>query len=249
GFAAEGADAETLRSAARALNPEYPGIFDVALWDLGRTVCGPRNPNCPACGLRDACPTGTGVRPAQPTVSKSAPHPEPAPRAAARTESQPHSTREPAPSPNPTSNASVASSSDAIPARLRDALLSPRHVGKVLDADVGLRKAFYALYDLCMSLSGDVRMTDNKTHLHFKRFDGSSRLFAKVKIRPQPGKMNVSIWSRSAIPLGYARDVRLLDTPDEDCELEISSVSQVEQAKPHIMESFRAASTPDVGKA
>ena len=41
----------------------------------------------------------------------------------------------------------------------------------------------------------------------------------------------------------------LLDTPDEDCELEISSVSQVEQAKPHIMESFRVASTPDVGKA
>ena len=50
-------------------------------------------------------------------------------------------------------------------------------------------------------------------------------------------------------PLGYARDVRLLDTPDEDCELEISSVSQVDQAKPHIMESFRVASTPDLGKA
>jgi hypothetical protein len=32
-------------------------------------------------------------------------------------------------------------------------------------------------------------------------------------------------------------------------ELEISSVSQVEQAKPYIMESFRIASTPDAGRA
>ena len=71
----------------------------------------------------------------------------------------------------------------------------------------------------------------------------------KVKIRPQPRKMNVSIWSGAPIPLAYARDVRLQDTPDEDCELEISSVSQIEQAKPHIMESFRIASTPDAGRA
>jgi predicted transport protein len=136
-----------------------------------------------------------------------------------------------------------------VPKGVRDALLSPRHIGKVLDADEGLRQAFYALYELCMSLSGDVRMTDNGSHLHFKCFSRPARLFAKVKIRPQRGKMNVSIWSGSDIPLGYARDVRLLDTPDEDYELEISSVSQVEQAKPHIMESFRIASTPDAGRA
>ena len=133
--------------------------------------------------------------------------------------------------------------------QLRSALLNPRHLGKALDADEGLRKAFYALYELCMSLSDDVQMTDNKTHLHFKRFDGWSRLFAKVKLRPRCGKINVSIWSGSPIPLAYARDVRLQDTPDEDYELEISSVSQVEQAKPHIMESFRIASTPDAGRA
>jgi predicted transport protein len=132
------------------------------------------------------------------------------------------------------------------PEGLRDALLSPRHVGNILEADEELREA---LYELCMSLSDDVQMTDNKTHLHFKWFGGPSRLFAKVKIRPQSGKMNVSIWSSSPILLGYARDVRLLDTPDEDCELEISSVAQVEQAKPHIMESFHIASTPDAGRA
>ena len=137
----------------------------------------------------------------------------------------------------------------AAPEGLRDALVSPRHLGKLAEMDEELREAFYALYELCMSLSDDVQMTDNKTHLHFKRFNGSSRLFAKVKIRPQPRKMNVSIWSGAPIPLAYARDVRLQDTPDEDCELEISSVSQVEQAKPHIMESFRIASTPDAGRA
>jgi len=241
GFAAEGTDAETLRSAARALNPEYPGIFDIALWDLGRTVCGPRNPNCPACELRDVCPTGMGVRSVQPSLSASTPRPESAPRATVHTGSQSRATGAPAPSPRLTPRASVASSADAIPARLRDALLSPRHVGKVLDTEEGLRKAFYALYELCMSLSDDVRMTDNGSHLHFKRFGGSSRLFAKVKIRPRPGKMNVSIWSGSAIPLEFARDVRQLDTPDEDYELEISSASHVEQAKPHIRESFRVA--------
>ena len=32
-----------------------------------------------------------------------------------------------------------------VPKGVRDALLSPRHIGKVLDADEGLRQAFYAL--------------------------------------------------------------------------------------------------------
>jgi hypothetical protein len=132
-------------------------------------------------------------------------------------------------------------SADATPEGLRDALLDPRHVGKILEADDGLCRAFYALYDLCMSLSDAVCMTDNGSHLHFKQFGGSSRLFAKVKIRPQRGKMNVSIWSGAPIPLGFARDVRQLDTPDEDYELEIGSVFQVEQARPYIMESFRSA--------
>ena len=132
---------------------------------------------------------------------------------------------------------------------LQEALLSPRHLGRSRDIDEELTEAFLALYEFCMSLSGEVRLTDNQTHLHFKRFDGSSRLFAKVKIRPRSGKLNVSIWSGAPIPLPYARDVRLLDTPDEDCELEITAVHQVHEAKPHIMESFRIASTPDSGRA
>ena len=137
----------------------------------------------------------------------------------------------------------------AAPEGLRDALASPRHLGTLDRMDEALREAFYALYELCMSLSDEVQMTDNQTHLHFKRFDGWSRLFAKVKIRPQGRKLNVSIWSGAAIPLPYARDVRLLDTPDEDCELEITAVRQVHEAKPHMTESFRIASMPHPGKA
>jgi hypothetical protein len=137
----------------------------------------------------------------------------------------------------------------AAPEGLRDALVSPRHLGKLAEMDEELREAFYALYELCMSLSDDARMTDNQSYLHFKRFDGWSRLFAKVKIRPRRGKINVSIWSGAPIPLAYARDVRLLDTPDEDCELEITAAYQIHEAKPHIMESFRIAATPHPGNA
>jgi hypothetical protein len=55
------------------------------------------------------------------------------------------------------------------------------------------------------------------------------------------GKMNVAIWSGSAIPLGFVPDVRQLDMLDEDYELEVRSAAQLEQAKPYIMDSFRSA--------
>jgi predicted transport protein len=92
-------------------------------------------------------------------------------------------------------------------------------------------------------------MTDNKTHVQFKWFGGPGRVFAKVKIRPQARKMNLSIWGGPSLPLSFARDVRHQSIPSEDWELEVTSVAQVEQAKPYIMESFRVASTPDVGEA
>lgn len=31
---------------ARELHPEYPGIFDLVLWELGRTVCRSKQPVC-----------------------------------------------------------------------------------------------------------------------------------------------------------------------------------------------------------
>jgi endonuclease III len=40
---------------ARELWPEYPGIFDLALWTIGRTVCHPVLPACHACSLSDLC--------------------------------------------------------------------------------------------------------------------------------------------------------------------------------------------------
>lgn len=40
---------------ARELYPEYPGIFDFALWDLGQRVCRPHNPRCDQCYLADLC--------------------------------------------------------------------------------------------------------------------------------------------------------------------------------------------------
>jgi endonuclease III len=55
GLADEGARPEVVVYMARDLNPDFPGIFDLALWDIGRTVCRPKNPQCPKCRLRDLC--------------------------------------------------------------------------------------------------------------------------------------------------------------------------------------------------
>lgn len=53
---AKGADAllDTVY-AAREMNPSFPGIFDLALWGLGRNICRPRSPRCGMCPLRDDC--------------------------------------------------------------------------------------------------------------------------------------------------------------------------------------------------
>lgn len=41
---------------ARELNPEYPGIFDLSAWEIGRTYCHPRNPECNNCYLEKYYP-------------------------------------------------------------------------------------------------------------------------------------------------------------------------------------------------
>jgi endonuclease III len=46
---------------ARALYPEYPGIFDFALWELGRNVCKASDPRCGVCQLRQLCPSAGKV--------------------------------------------------------------------------------------------------------------------------------------------------------------------------------------------
>lgn len=56
GFVEEAASPEVVIYAARDLYPDYPGVFDLALWDIGRTVCRPSHPACSECRLRDLCP-------------------------------------------------------------------------------------------------------------------------------------------------------------------------------------------------
>jgi uncharacterized HhH-GPD family protein len=41
--------------AARTLNLDFPGVFDLSLWRIGRTVCHPANPRCSECVLNDLC--------------------------------------------------------------------------------------------------------------------------------------------------------------------------------------------------
>jgi endonuclease III len=55
GFAPEDASIEYFIFRARELHPEYPGIFDLALWNLGRKVCKPKQPLCSHCKYAKLC--------------------------------------------------------------------------------------------------------------------------------------------------------------------------------------------------
>jgi hypothetical protein len=44
GFVTPGSSPAVVIYAARELNPDFPGIFDLALWDLGRNLCRPVKP-------------------------------------------------------------------------------------------------------------------------------------------------------------------------------------------------------------
>ncbi len=41
---------------ARELYPEYPGIFDLVCWELGKIWCRPKDPKCDRCYLTEYCP-------------------------------------------------------------------------------------------------------------------------------------------------------------------------------------------------
>lgn len=51
-----GASHEDLLYCARELMPQYPGIFDLSAWEIGRDWCRPANPQCSNCYLNAACP-------------------------------------------------------------------------------------------------------------------------------------------------------------------------------------------------
>lgn len=64
---------------ARELHPEYPGIFDLAFWELGRSVCRPDAPACATCYLSRWCAAckESGMEPSQ-NATTSAPERTPA---------------------------------------------------------------------------------------------------------------------------------------------------------------------------
>jgi endonuclease III len=55
GFVSEGASDALLIYAAREAHPEFPGIFDLALWRIGRDVCSQSAPRCGKCPLARYC--------------------------------------------------------------------------------------------------------------------------------------------------------------------------------------------------
>jgi endonuclease III len=47
---------ECLVYTARALNPEYPGLIDLPLWNIGRAWCKPKQPLWDQCYMTKVCP-------------------------------------------------------------------------------------------------------------------------------------------------------------------------------------------------
>lgn len=56
GFVDNNASLEDIVACAREINPEFPGIFDSACWELGSYICLPKNPKCGECYLKKQCP-------------------------------------------------------------------------------------------------------------------------------------------------------------------------------------------------
>jgi len=56
GFISKNAGNEELIYCAREFNPEYPGVFDLPCWEIGRNWCKPHRPQCEDCYLAKYCP-------------------------------------------------------------------------------------------------------------------------------------------------------------------------------------------------
>ena len=56
GFISDTSNSDELIYCAKELYPEYPGIFDLSAWKIGRNWCRPENPNCSNCYLNEYCP-------------------------------------------------------------------------------------------------------------------------------------------------------------------------------------------------
>jgi endonuclease III len=58
GFCPPDASVEEVIYRARSLYPEFPGIMDLACWEIGRHWCGSRKLRCKDCFMKGVCPTG-----------------------------------------------------------------------------------------------------------------------------------------------------------------------------------------------
>ncbi len=56
GLISKNASTEELVYCARELNPKYPGVFDLSTFNIGRSWCHPRKPDCQNCYLNKYCP-------------------------------------------------------------------------------------------------------------------------------------------------------------------------------------------------
>lgn len=55
GLVSRNADADSVVYKARELNPEFPGIIDFSCWEIGRTWCRPKRPDCQGCPMQSVC--------------------------------------------------------------------------------------------------------------------------------------------------------------------------------------------------
>ena len=55
GLTSPDATPEQLVYRARALHPDFPGLMDFATWEIGRSWCKPRDPECSRCYVREVC--------------------------------------------------------------------------------------------------------------------------------------------------------------------------------------------------
>lgn len=55
GLVPENGDNDMIRYKARELCPEFPGIIDYPLWEIGREWCHSRNPECSKCVVKEVC--------------------------------------------------------------------------------------------------------------------------------------------------------------------------------------------------
>ena len=60
GLCAADATVEQVIYKAKALCPEFPGMMDLPCWEIGRSWCKSRAPECGGCYMKNLCPTGRG---------------------------------------------------------------------------------------------------------------------------------------------------------------------------------------------